>query len=146
MILTCYNNKWRHRPTIRIDALNYNDPFSIIRLYSFNFLILIVQCYNKSGYDLAYKKAYFVEILDIGFYNIMFDNYILEKSKSIFNDLWIFVLGFLIIVQTVLTYMGLWLSFDEVESLIQSDIRYIVYRQQSVGYIFYIVHPKRKSS
>src|SRR6266699_241794 len=58
MILTYYNDKWRHRPTIKIDILNHNNPFSIAKLYSFNFSISIVQCYNKGGYDLAYKKAY----------------------------------------------------------------------------------------
>ncbi len=98
MILACYNNKWRHRPIIRIDALDYSDLFPIVRLYSFNFLMLVIRCYNKDGYDLVYKKACFVEVPDVGFYDIMFGNYILEKSKSSFNDLWIFVLNLLIIV------------------------------------------------
>ncbi len=87
MVLTYYNNKWKHRPTIRIDILNYSDPFPIARLYSFNFLISIVQYYNKDGYELIYKKACLVEIPNVGLYDIMFDNYILEKSKSSSNDL-----------------------------------------------------------
>ncbi len=87
MILTCYNNKWQYRPTIRIDILNYNDLFPITKLYSFNFLMPVVQYYNKNKRDLAYKKAYFVEILDIRFYNIIFNNYILEKSKLNPNNL-----------------------------------------------------------
>jgi len=87
MILICHNNKWRYRPIIRIDVLDYNDSFQIARLYNFNFLILIVRHYNKDGYNLVYKKVYLVEVLDIGLYNIMFGNYILEKSKPNFNDL-----------------------------------------------------------
>ena len=98
MILVYYNNKWRYCPTIRIDVLNYNDLFSIVKLYGFSFLMSIVRCYNKSGYNLAYKKVCFVEVPDIGFYNIIFNNYILEKSKPSFNDLWIFVLSLLVIV------------------------------------------------
>ena len=42
MILTYYNNKWKYRLTIIINILNYNDPFSIVKLYSFNFLMPIV--------------------------------------------------------------------------------------------------------
>ncbi len=87
MILTYYNNKWQHRPTIRIDILNYNDLFSIVKLYSFNFLTPVIRCYNKGGYNLVYKKVYLVEVPDIGLYNTMFDNRILEKSKPTPNDL-----------------------------------------------------------
>ena len=86
MILTCYNNKWRHCPTIKINVLDYNNLFLIIRLYSFNFFTLVVQYYNKSGRDLVYKKACLVEIPNVGFYNIIFSNYILEKSKLNSND------------------------------------------------------------
>ncbi len=146
MILTYYNNKQRYCSTIRIDILNYNNSFSIARLYSFNFFIPIIQHYNKSGYDLVYKKVYLVEIPDIGLYNIIFDNYILKKSKLNSNNLWIFILDLLIIIQTVPTYIKLWLSFDKIKNPMQSDIHRIIYRQQSVGYIFYIAHPKRKSS
>ena len=67
--------------------MNYNDPFSIVKLYSFNFLMPIVRYYNKDKYNLAYKKACFVEVLDIGLYNIIFGDYILKKSKSNFNNL-----------------------------------------------------------
>ncbi len=81
MILTYNNNKWRYRPTVRINTLNYNNLFLIARLYNFNFLISIVRCYNKSGYNLVYKKAGLIEIPNIAFYNIIFNNYILEKSK-----------------------------------------------------------------
>src|SRR6266566_5597319 len=49
MILACYNDKWWHRPTIRIDVLDHSDPFPIAKLYSFNFLIPVVQRYNKGG-------------------------------------------------------------------------------------------------
>ena len=98
IILTYYNNKWRHRLIIRIDVLDYNDPFPITRLYNFNFPTLIVRYYNKGGYDLAYEKAYLVEVSDVGLYNIIFGNYILKKSKSNFNDLWVFVLDLLVIV------------------------------------------------
>ncbi len=87
MILTYYNNKWRYHLITRINILNYSDPFPIIRLYNFNYFIPVVQYYNKGGYDLAYKKAYFVEVLNIGLYNIIFGNYILEKSKPSLNDL-----------------------------------------------------------
>ncbi len=114
MVLTYYNNKWQHRLTIRIDVLDYSNPFSIARLYSFNFSILVIQRYNKGGYDLVYKKACFVEIPDVGFYDTMFGDYILEKSKLSLNDLWIFILGFLVIVRTVPVRTELWLSFDEV--------------------------------
>jgi len=146
MILACYNNKWRYCLTIRIDVLDYNDLFSIARLYSFNFLLPVVRHYNKDGYNLIYKKAYLVEILNIGFYNIMFDNYILEKLKLGSNNLLIFILGPLIIVWTVPTYTELWLLFDEVGSLTQSNIHRVIYRQQSVGYIFHIAYPRKKSS
>jgi len=142
--LVYYNDKWRYRLTIRIDVLNYSDLFSIVKLYSFNFLTSVVRRYNKGGCDLTYKKAYFVEVLDVGFYDTMFSNYILEKSKPSFNDLWIFVLGLLIIVRMVPMYIELWLLFDEVESLTRSDIRRVAYCQQSVGYIFHIVYPGRK--
>ena len=87
IVLTCYNNKWRYRSTIRIDVLDYNDSFPIAKLHSFNFFTPVVQRYNKGRCDLVYKKVYFVEIPDIGFYNIMFDNYILEKSKPNLNNL-----------------------------------------------------------
>jgi len=107
MVLTYYNNKWRHRLTIRIDVLNHSDLFPIARLYGFNFPILVVQCHNKDGYDLAYEKAYLVEIPDIGLYNTIFSNHILEKSKPNPNNLWIFVLNPLIIVQTIPAYMEL---------------------------------------
>ena len=103
MILAYHNNKWRYRSIIRIDILDYNNPFSIVKLYSFNFPTPIIQRYNKSGYDLIYEKVCFVEVLDVGLYDIIFGNYILEKSKLSFNDLWIFVLGLLIIVQTIPT-------------------------------------------
>ena len=128
MILACHNDKWRYRPTTRIDILDYSDLFSIVRLYGFNFLTSIVRRYNKGGCNLAYEKVCFVEVLDIGFYDIMFNNYILEKSKPSFNDLWIFVLDLLIIVQTVSIYIEFWLLFDEVGNLMQSDTRCIVYR------------------
>ncbi len=42
MVLTYYNDKWKYRPIIRINILNYNDPFPIIKLYSFNFPMLVV--------------------------------------------------------------------------------------------------------
>ncbi len=87
MILTCYNDKWRHHPTTRIDVLDYSDLFPIARLYGFSFLTPVIQCHNKDGYDLVYKKAYLIEIPDVGFYNIIFSNYILEKSKPSLNDL-----------------------------------------------------------
>ncbi len=87
IVLTYYNDKWRHRLIIRIDILNYSDLFPIIRLYSFSFFTLVVQCYNKGRYNLVYKKVYFIKVLNVGFYNIIFSNYILEKLKSSFNDL-----------------------------------------------------------
>ncbi len=87
MILVCYNNKWRYRPIIRIDALDYNNLFSIARLYSFSFFTPVVRHYNKNKCDLAYKKVCFVEIPDVRFYNTIFGNYILEKSKPSSNDL-----------------------------------------------------------
>src|SRR6266699_6644991 len=101
MILACYNNKLRYRPTIRIDILNYNNLFLIAKLYNFSFLMPVVRYYNKNGCNLVYKKAYFIEVLDVGLYNIIFDNYILEKSKSNFNNLWIFTLKPLIIIRTI---------------------------------------------
>ncbi len=104
MVLTYYNNKWKYRLTIRIDVLDHSDPFSIAKLYSFSFFIPVVQYYNKSRCNLTYKKAYLVEILNIGLYNIILGNYILEKSKPSPNDLWVFALGSLIIVQTIPTY------------------------------------------
>ena len=51
------------------------------------FFIPVVRCYNKGGYDLVYKKAGFIEVPNIIFYNIVFDNYILKKSKLNFNYL-----------------------------------------------------------
>ncbi len=60
--------------------------------------MFIIRCYNKSKYNLAYKKAGLIEIPDIVFYDIVFGNYILKKLKPNFNYLWIFVLGSLIIV------------------------------------------------
>src|SRR6266566_10009848 len=105
MILVYYNNKWRHCPIIRIDVLDYNNLFLITKLYDFNFFILIVRYYNKSGYNLVYKKVCFVEVLNVGLYNIIFGNYILEKSKLNSNNLWIFVLDLLIIVQTIPVYI-----------------------------------------
>ncbi len=127
MILTCHNDKWRYRSTIRIDVLNYNNLFPIARLYSFSFLIPVVRYYNKDGCNLAYEKVCLVEIPDVGFYNTIFGNYILEKSKPSFNNLWIFVLGPLVIVQTVPTYTELWLSFNKIGSLTQSNIYRVVY-------------------
>ncbi len=105
MILICYNNKWRYCLTIKIDILDYNDLFPIARLYSFSFFILVVQYYNKGGCNLIYKKAYFVEVPNVGLYNTMFGNHILEKSKLNFNNLWIFILNLLIIIQTVPIYI-----------------------------------------
>ena len=128
MILAYYNDKWRYRLIIRIDILDYNNLFLIARLYSFSFLTPVVRCYNKSRYDLAYEKACLVEILDVGLYNIIFGNYILKKLKPNPNNLWIFVLGLLIIVRTISTYTEFWLLFDEVENPTQSDIHYIVCR------------------
>ncbi len=87
MILAYYNDKWRYYPTVRINILDYSDPFPIVRLYNFSFFIFIVRRYNKSRYDLVYKKACFVEILDVRFYDTMFGDYILEKSKPSFNNL-----------------------------------------------------------
>ncbi len=87
MILACYNDKWRYYLTIKIDVLDHSDLFPIVRLYNFSFLIPIVRHYNKDRYNLAYKKVYFVEVLNIGFYNIIFSNYILEKSKPNLNNL-----------------------------------------------------------
>ena len=107
IILACYNDKWRHRPTIRIDTLDHSDLFPIARLYSFNFSTPVVRRYNKDRYNLAYEKACLIEVLNVGFYNIIFDNHILEKSKPNPNNLWIFVLGPLIIIQTVLIYIEL---------------------------------------
>ena len=107
IILSYYNNKWRYCPTIRIDTLNYNNPFPIVKLYGFNFPTPVVQHHNKDECNLAYKKVCLVEIPDIGFYNIMFGNHILEKLKSSLNNLWIFALGLLIIVQTIPTYIEL---------------------------------------
>ncbi len=116
MILACYNDKWRYRPIIRINTLDHSNLFPIVKLYSFSFFMPIIQYYNKGGCNLAYKKVCFVEVLDVGFYNIMFGNYILEKSKLSSNDLWIFALGLLIIVRTVPMYIELWLLFNEVGS------------------------------
>src|SRR6266699_6661069 len=107
MILICYNNKWQYHPTVKIDILNYNDPFPITKLYNFNFLIFVVQRYNKNEYNLAYEKAGFIEVPDIAFYNTIFSNHILKKPKPSPNYLWIFTLGFLIIIQTISTYMKL---------------------------------------
>ena len=87
MVLTYYNDKWKHRPTTRINILDYNDPFLIVRLYNFNFLIPIVRYYNKNEYNLTYKKAYFIEISNVRFYNTIFGNYILKKSKLNPNNL-----------------------------------------------------------
>ncbi len=87
MILTYHNNKWRHRLTTKIDILDYSDLFPIVRLYSFNFFIPIVRRYNQGKYNLAYKKAYLVKVLDIGLYDTILNNYILKKSKSNPNNL-----------------------------------------------------------
>ncbi len=91
--------------------------------------MLIIQCHNKGGYNLAYKKVYLVEMLDVRLYNTIFGNYILEKLKLSSNDLWIFILGLLIIVRTVSTYTELWLSLNKVGSPTRSDTHRIAYRQ-----------------
>jgi len=98
IVLTYYNNKWKHHLTTRINTLNHNDPFPIAKLHSFNFPIPVIRRYNKDGYNLAHKKTYLVEVLNIRLYNTILDNYILEKSKSNFNDIWIFILNLLVIV------------------------------------------------
>ncbi len=85
MILIYYNDKWQYHPTARINTLDYNDPFLIVKLYSFNFPIFIIQHYNKDKYDLIYKKAGFIEISNITFHNTIFNNYILKKPKPNFN-------------------------------------------------------------
>ncbi len=103
MILIYDNDKWRYCLTARINVLDYNDPFPIAKLYSFSFLTFIVRCHNKDGCDLTYKKAGLIEVPDIAFYNTVFGNYILEKSKPNLNDLWVFVLGPLVIVRTIPT-------------------------------------------
>ena len=77
---------------------------------------------------MIYEKVYFVEVPDVGLYNIMFGNYILKKSKLNLNNLWIFVLNPLIIVQTIPIYTEFWLSFDEVGSPTRFDIYRIVCR------------------
>ena len=87
MILTCDNNKWRYRLIVKINVLNYNNPFLIIKLYNFNFFISVVQRYNKSRYNLVYKKIDLIEVLNVKLYNIIFGNYILEKSKPNLNNL-----------------------------------------------------------
>ncbi len=87
MILAYHNDKWQHRPTTKINTLDYNDPFPIAKLYGFNFPIPVVQHHNKSGYNLAYEKAYLVEVPDIRLYNTIFGNYILKKSKPNLNNL-----------------------------------------------------------
>ncbi len=146
IILAYHNDKQRYRPIIKIDTLDYNDLFPIARLYDFSFFTPVVQRYNKNGYNLIYKKTCLIEVPDIELYNIIFSNYILEKLKSSSNDLWIFVLGLLVIVQTIPMRTEFWLSFDEVRNPTRSDIYCIICCQQSVGYIFNIVYPKRKSS
>ncbi len=123
--------------------MNYSRLPSYIILI---FFTSVVRHYNKDRYDLTHKKTYFVEVLNIGLYNTIFGNHILKKSKPNPNNLQIFVLNPLIIIRTVPTYIKLWLSFDKVGNPTQSDICRIVYRQQSVGYIFYIVYPGKKSS
>ncbi len=87
IILIYHNDKWQYRLIIKIDILNYSNLFPIARLYSFSFLISIVRCYNKGRCNLAYEKVYLVEVLDIGLYNTIFDNYILKKSKPSSNNL-----------------------------------------------------------
>src|SRR6266566_6970604 len=81
IILIYDNDKWQYRLTVKINILDYNDPFSIARLYGFSFPMSIVRYHNKDGYDLAYEKAGFIEIPDIVLYNIIFGNYILEKPQ-----------------------------------------------------------------
>src|SRR6266566_4665992 len=61
MILIYYNNKWQYYLTIKIDTLDHNDPFSITKLYNFNFFISNIQRYNKSRCNLAYEKTCLVE-------------------------------------------------------------------------------------
>ncbi len=87
MILIYYNDKWKYHSITKIDILNHNDLFSIVRLYSFNFPISVIRRYNKNRYNLVYKKTYLVEVLNVGLYNTIFGNYILKKSKSNFNNL-----------------------------------------------------------
>ncbi len=99
-----FETKFIHSPTILIYP---NNPFSIAKLYNFNFLIPVIQHYNKDRYNLTYKKAYLVEVPNVGFYNIIFSNHILKISKPSPNDLWIFVLDPLIIVRTVPIYTEL---------------------------------------
>ena len=69
-ILVCFNSLVGRRKVVAISI------FEIVLPY-----------YNKNGYYLAHKKTYLIEILDIGLYNIIFGNYILEKSKSNPNNL-----------------------------------------------------------
>src|SRR6266566_4781319 len=57
MVLICYNNKWKYCSIIRINVLDYNDLFLIVKLYSFSFFMSVVRRYNKGGYDLVYCKV-----------------------------------------------------------------------------------------
>jgi len=49
MSLTYCNNKWQYHPTTKIDTLNYNNLFPIIKLYNFNFSTSIVKIGNHFG-------------------------------------------------------------------------------------------------
>ena len=60
-----HHDERRDAPTVRTDALDYGNPFSIARLDLFSFSAPIDTGYDHYGRDLAHYKASLVKVIDI---------------------------------------------------------------------------------
>ena len=60
-----HHDERRDAPTVRTDALDYGNPFSIARLDLFSFSAPIDTGYDHCRRDLAYYKASLVKVIDV---------------------------------------------------------------------------------
>ena len=103
MVLPGQDDKGRDSLVEGINSLDYRCLFVVTRLGQ---LYLATAIRGRNYYtreDNAYHKPYLVEVIGVIIYDTIFGLDVLYEGKPLANDLWILILGPLVVVSIYIT-------------------------------------------
>jgi len=103
VVLPGQDNKGRDGPAKGIDSLDHHCPFAVTRLGQLCLATAIRGRNYHTREDNAHYKPHLVEVIGIIIHNTILGLDILYEGKPLANDLWILILGPLVVVSTRIT-------------------------------------------
>jgi len=144
VVLCGQDNKGGDGPAEGINSLDHRCLRAVTRLGQLCLATAVRSRNYHAREDNPHYEPSLVEVVDVVIHDTVLGLDVSYEGKPLANNLWILVLGPLVVVSTRITRMELWLAFDEVVCPAFADGGCVAFASEMVGYIFNAIQPGRK--